>query len=382
MKTRVFLTLAALTIVGCDNEPAGSQSPSNKETTPMTLAKQEFGRTPDGQVIHLYTLKNPTGLTVSVINYGAVMVHLLVPDRDGKAADINCGYNDLESYLQRGGFFGAVVGRYANRISNASFAIDGIQYKLAANNGKNHIHGGTKGFDKAIWTVLDAAATDAEAYVKMNYISPDGEEGYPGNLNVTLTYTLTADNQLKFTYEAVTDKPTVVNLTNHSYYNLAGEGSGDVLTHVLTLNADSYTVVDEGLIPTGEIAPVAGTPLDFTQPHAIGERIADVKIGGYDHNFVIRGGGKALTHCATAYDPDSGRVMEVWTTEPGVQLYTANHFNGGTKGRSGGAYVKHGAFCLETQHYPDSPNKPDFPSPILRPGEKYFSQTVHTFYAK
>lgn len=345
----------------------------------MSIKTESFGKTPDGQAVDLYTLTNRNGLKVSITNYGAILVSMEAPDRQGNLADLTLGYDNLEQYIKRGSFFGATVGRYANRIGGAKFVLDGVEYKLAANNGPNHIHGGKKGFDKVLWKLEDIKDQGNEAFVRLSYLSKDGEEGYPGNLVCTLTYTLTNDNELKISYQAETDKTTIVNLTNHSYWNLAGQGNGDVLGHELMLNADRYTVFGEGLIPTGEIASVNGTPLDFTKPTTIGARIKQVG-SGYDHNYVLNSGGGKLALCARVNEPNSGRVMEVYTTEPGVQVYTANFMD--VIGKAGKAYKKHYGFCLETQHYPDSPNKPHFPPVVLKPGEKYTSLTVHKFYTK
>jgi len=370
------------------------------EINAMGIKTEPFGRTPDGQAVDLYTLTNRDGLKAKITNYGAILVSMETPDRQGNLADLTLGYDNLEQYVKRGSFFGATVGRYANRIGGAKFVLDGIEYKLAANNGPNHIHGGKKGFDKVVWKLEEIKAqrdkgTEAqsdEAFVRLSYLSKDGEEGYPGNLACTLTYTLTNNNELKISYQAETDKTTIVNLTNHSYWNLAGQGNGDILGHELMLNADRYTVFGEGLIPTGEIRSVKDSPLDFTKPTTIGARIGQVG-SGYDHNYVLNSGllpplapgvagasaGK-LALCARVYEPNSSRVMEVHTTEPGVQLYTANFMD--VIGKAGKAYKKHYGFCLETQHFPDSPNKPNFPSVVLKPGEKFTSLTVHKFYTK
>lgn len=347
----------------------------------MSAEKEIFGQTPDGQQVFLCTLANSNGLRARIINYGAILVSMEVPDREGKLADITLGYDSLPQYIKRGAFFGATVGRYANRIGGAKFVLNGVEYKLAANNGPNHIHGGRKGFDKVVWRLEEVAAEGDKAYVRLSYRSYDGEEGYPGNLSCTVTYTLTNDDELKISYEATTDKATIVNLTNHSYWNLAGQGSADVLGHEIMINADRYTVVDNRLIPTGEIRGVKGTALDFTRPMTIGSRIGEVGTG-YDHNYVLNHGGGSLGLCARVYEPTSGRVMEIYTTEPGVQFYTGNFLDGSIIGKAGKAYKKHYGFCLETQHFPDSPNKPNFPSVVLKPGEKYTSVTVHKFYTK
>lgn len=345
------------------------------------LQKTVFGKTQDGAEVHLYTLTNSRGVVAKVTTYGAILTELHVPDREGKLANVVMGFDKLEEYLKGHPGFGAPIGRYANRIGGAKFTIDGKEYTLAKNNGPNHIHGGIKGFDKYVWTAEPSETKDS-ASVKFTRLSPDGEEGYPGSLSVSITYTLTDANELRIDYTGTTDKPTVINLTNHSYFNLAG--SGDVLAQELMIAASNYTPADEGLIPTGEIKSVKSTPLDFTTPTTIGAHINDLPphTRGYDHNFVIDGGGKSLTLAARARDPKSGRAMEVWTTEPGVQLYTGNWLDGKRAGVGGVVYKQHHAFCLETQHYPDSPNKPNFPSPILRPGQTFSSTTTFRFSAE
>jgi aldose 1-epimerase len=344
------------------------------------LEISEFGKLPDGSTAHLYTFKNSKGMVVKATDFGLIITEILVPDKSGKVGDVVLGFDNLDRYLKGHPFFGAVAGRYANRIAKAKFALDGKDYTLAANNGKNHLHGGKVGFDKKLWTAKDVSTAD-NAAVEFTYTSKDGEEGYPGNLALTIRYTLDDNNTLTIDYGATTDKKTVINVTNHSYFNLAG--SGTVLDHDLEIEADQYTPVDSELIPTGEIAPVKGTPLDFTTPHKIGERIEKTGLGGYDHNFVLRGGVVAKPRLAArAHDPKSGRVMEVSTTEPGVQLYTAIGLDGSISGVGGVKYPKSGAFCLETQHFPDSPNKPNFPSVVLEPGKKFQSTTSFKFSTK
>ncbi|HUV66941.1 MAG TPA: aldose epimerase family protein [Sedimentisphaerales bacterium] len=385
MRAKILLNLvlaAALTVMfGCKEKgPTSAQGRAKgKEAKSMSVNTESFGQTPDGRQVDLYTLANANGLRARIINYGAILVSLEVPDRNGNPADIVLGYDNLDEYLNRGGLFGAVVGRYANRIGGAKFVLDGVEYELVANNRPNHIHGGKIGFAKVVWRLEDIKAEDRQAAVKLSYVSQDGEEGYPGNLACSVTYTLTDENELKIGYEAETDKATVLNLTNHSYFNLAGHGAGDVLGHVLMLNADKYTVFDDALIPTGEIRSVKATPFDFTTPTPIGARIGEVG-AGYDQNYVLNGGGSPAL-CARVSEPTSGRVMEVRTTEPGVQLYTANWSNKSVTGKAGQVYGNHGGFCLETQHYPDSPNKPDFPSVVLKPGQKFTSVTVFEFSA-
>ncbi len=342
------------------------------------IAVGAFGRTPDGTAVDIYTLTNDKGLKARLMTYGATLVSLEVPDRTGKPGDIVLGYDALDGYIKNNPYSGSTVGRYGNRIAKGRFVLDGITYELATNNGENHLHGGIKGFDKVVWKA-EPVREEAVVDVKFSYLSKDGEEGYPGNLAATVVYSLTNDNELKISYEATTDKATPVNLTHHSYFNLAGQG--DVLGHELTINADAYTPVDAGLIPTGEVRPVTGSPFDFTTPHTIGERIAQVE-GGYDHNFVLRSGGVKMDLAVRVVEPKSGRVMEISTTEPGLQFYSGNFLDGTITGRGGKAYLKHYGFCLETQHFPDSPNKPNFPSTILRPGAVYKSLTIHKFSSR
>ncbi|WP_342793761.1 aldose epimerase family protein [Pontiella desulfatans] len=344
-------------------------------------------KTVDFDEIKLYTLKNKVGTTVKITNYGATVTSIICADRDGNMADIALGYNDVSGYMNAVDkpYFGSIVGRYGNRIAKGKFTIEGTEYELATNNGENHLHGGVIGFDKVVW---DAEVVDKNM-VKFSYLAKDGEEGYPGNLQIAVTYTLTDDNELQIDYLATTDQKTPVNLTNHTYFNLKGEGEGDILGHELMLNAKATTPVDSGLIPTGKIFPVSGTPFDFTTAKAIGKDIGvkdqQLEYGlGYDHNWVLDKGGKdgQLTLAATVYEPTTGRFMEVFTEEPGIQFYCGNFLSGNLKGKAGKTYVNRGGFCLETQHYPDSPNQPAFPSTILKPGDKYKTTTVYRFSAK
>ena len=339
------------------------------------IQKAAFGRLPDGMAVDLYTLTNANGLVAKVMNYGTIITELHVPDRKGVLGDVVLGFDNLAQYAKGHPCFGCTVGRVANRIAKGRFTLDGKTYVLAVNNGPNHLHGGLKGFDKKVWK----AEPQSGAAVKFAYTSPDGEEGYPGTLAVAVTMTLTDANELRLDYRATTDRATPVNLTNHSYFNLAGQE--DVLRHELMIAADNYTPTDSTLIPTGEIKPVKGTPLDFTRPAAIGSRISQLHTVplGYDHNFVLNGGGKRLALAARVYEPESGRVMEVHTTEPGVQLYTANSLDGSLTGKRGVVYRQHGGFCLEMEHFPDSVNQPKFPSVILRPDQIYRQTTVHKF---
>ena len=344
-----------------------------------TIRASEFGRLPSGEAVDLYTLTNGSGMLAQITNYGAMLTQLHVPDKTGQIADVVLGFDNLPAYLAGHPYLGPTIGRVGNRIASGRFTLDGKSYELARNeNGVHHLHGGKKGFDKAFWKAEPLAGT-GQASVKFTYRSVDGEEGFPGNLDVTVVYTLTDANELKIEYAATTDQPTPVNLTNHSYFNLAGAGSGDILSHDLMIAADRYTPADQTLIPTGQIAEVRGTPLDFTRPMAIGARFAQVP-GGYDHNFVLNGGGGKLALAARLRDPKTGRTMEVLTTEPGIQFYSGNFLDGSAKG-IGGAYRKHYGLCLETQHFPDSVNKPDWPTIILRPGETYGHVTVHRFTA-
>ncbi|MCC6366513.1 MAG: galactose mutarotase [Bryobacterales bacterium] len=368
-------TLAALAIL------SSCSSPKPEPPKTVKINKQPFGQTRNGESVELYTLTNKNGVETSITNYGGRVVTLKVPGRAGKFADVVLGFDSLDGYLGNNPYFGALIGRYGNRIGKAKFTLDGKEYKLAANDGANSLHGGVVGFDKVVWKAQEG--TGEEPSLKLTYLSKDGEEGYPGNLSVTVVYTLTDKNELKIDYTAGTDKDTVLNLTNHAYFNLAGEGVGDILGHEIMLNADRFTPIDSGLIPTGELKPVKGTPFDLTKPTAIGAHINDkdqqIQFGkGYDHNFVFNGGG-GLALAARVVEPKSGRVMEVLTTQPGVQFYTGNFLDGSVHGKGGKAYSYRSAFCLETQHFPDSPNKPDFPSVVLKPGEKFESTTIYRF---
>ena len=347
------------------------------------IQKSDFGKTQDGKAVEMYTLKNSKGATAKVITYGAILTELHVPDRTGKLGDVVLGFDNLKDYETSSPFFGAIVGRVGNRIAKGEFELDGKAYHLFVNNGPNSLHGGKAGFDKKIWKAEPMDTKDGPS-VRFSYTSPDGEEGYPGTLKSEVTYTLANDNSLHLDYEATTDKDTILNLTNHSYFNLSAMQSPTILDEVLTLNADNYTPTDSTLIPTGEIKSVKGTPFDFTTPHAIGERIDQIPdVGGYDLNFVINGGGQGqMVKAAHVEDPKTGRVMECWTTQPGVQLYTSIHLDGTLKGVGGHTYQKAAAFCLETQHYPDSIHHPNFPSAELKPGETYSQSTVYKFSVK
>ena len=350
-----------------------------------SVVREDFGKTPEGRAVSIYTLTNRRGAEARITDYGGTVVSLKVPDRRGRLGDVVLGFDDLPGYLAQDFYIGSLVGRYANRIGGARFRLNGVEYKLAANNGPNNIHGGLKGFDKVVWESRPLRARGGAA-LELTYLSRDGEEGFPGNLRARVVYTLTDRNELRVDYHATTDKDTVVNLTQHSYFNLAGEGAGDILGHRLRINAARFTPTGADSIPTGELRAVRGTPLDFTRPAVIGARIGaddeQLKFGnGYDHNFVVNGRAGVLREAASVYEPTTGRVMEVWTTEPGVQFYTGNYL-AVASGKNGKPYPRRTGFCLETQHYPDSPNKPAFPSTVLRRGGRYRTTTLYRFSAR
>jgi len=376
----VVVCVAASLVAGCSQtEPA---KPVNQNPKPYVTMGQ-FGSLPDGQGVDLITLRNGNGIEIQVLTYGGIIMTLRTPDRTGQIDDIVLGHSTLNGYLTSSPYFGCIIGRYGNRIAKGKFTLDGKAYTLATNNETNHLHGGTKGWDKAVWkaeTFQDASGVG----VKLSHTSPDGDEGYPGTVNALVTYTLTDRNELIVDYSAKTDKPTVINLTQHSYFNLAGTKANDILGHELMLNADSYTPVDDTLIPTGEIAPVAGTPFDFRTATKIGERInqdnEQLKRGkGYDHNFVLNRAGNGMSLAARVNEPLTGRTLDISTTEPGIQFYSGNFLDGTISGKGARTYPLRSGFCLETQHYPDSPNHPNFPSTVLRPGEEYKTRTVFTF---
>ena len=349
-------------------------------TNSQSITKAEFGRLPDGQLADLYTLTNKNGLIMKVTNYGGTVTALSIPDKNGSLTDIVLGFDDIKGYLKATAYFGAIVGRYGNRIAKGKFEIDGATYTLAKNNGPNTLHGGIIGFDKVIWEATEV--NDATGVgLKLHHLSKDGDEGFPGNLYVIVTYMLTNANEFRIAYEATTDKATPLNLTQHSYFNLAGAGNGDVLGHQVMIDAQRYTVVDSMLIPTGELRDVKGTPFDFTQPQAIGAKINELggKPVGYDHNYVLNSGGTKLALAARAMEPASGRVMEVYTDQPGVQFYTGNFLDGTITGKKGKVYKQYYGFCFETQKFPDSPNQPTFPNSVLKPGETYKSTTIYKF---
>ncbi len=376
-----FVTLAtaglgAACLVGC--------ATMSKTHPPIT--KADFGQTADGKTVELYTLKNANGAEAKIMTYGGIVQSLSVPDKNGKLGDVVLGYDNLQGYIDKTPYFGALIGRYGNRIGGAKFTLEGKTYTLATNNGPNSLHGGLVGFDKVVWTARPMETSQGPALI-LTYVSKDGEEGFPGNLEVVALYTLTDNNELKVEFTAKTDKPTVANLTHHSYFNLAGQGNGDILGHVVYINADKTTPVDSGLIPTGEFADVTGTPFDFRKPMTIGARINDsdtvLQYGpGYDHNWVVNKPFGKLGLQARVEEPTSGRVMEVWSDEPGLQFYAGNFLDGTIKGKGGVAYQIHTGFCMEPQHYPDSPNKPNFPTTELKPGQTYHNVIVYKFSTK
>jgi aldose 1-epimerase len=366
--TAAVLTAAALAMV-----PSAADGASR-----ASVKKNTFGKLEDGTVVEIYTLSNAGGMSARIMTYGATLTELHVPDKAGKTGDVVLGFDNLAQYVKGHPYFGSTVGRVANRIAKGRFNLEGKEYTLAVNNGPNHLHGGLKAFDKVVWKAEPVKSADGAA-VRFSYHSPDGEEGYPGNLDVTVTYSLTNQNALRIDYTATTDRATPVNLTNHTYFNLAGQG--EVLGHEMMLAADRFVAVDETLIPTGELKEVKGTPMEFTTPHTIGERIAQVggDPNGYDHCYVLNSGGKSLALAARVYEPSTGRVMEMYTTEPGVQFYTGNFLDGSLTGKGGVVYRKHAAFCLEAGHFPDAVNHPRFPSVILRPGQTYQQRTEYRF---
>ena len=372
--------LLAVSLVGC-----ATMAPSNKSST---ITKADFGKTPDGQAVEIYTLRNSKGAEADIMTYGGIVQKLIMPDKDGKFADVVLGFDTLDgytsdSYLKGCPYFGALIGRYGNRIGGATFTLEGQTYTLAKNNHGNSLHGGLKGFDKVVWTAKPSVGVHGPQLV-LAYVSKDGEEGFPGNLEVTAIYTLTENNELKLEYTAKTDKPTVVNLTQHSYFNLAGQGNGDILNHLVFINADKTTPVDSDLITTGAFADVTGTPFDFRTPTAIGARINDpdkiLQYGpGYDHNWVINKPVGKFGLQARVLEPNSGRAMEVWSDEPGLQFYAGNFLDGTLTGKDGKVYQRRSGFAMEPQHYPDSPNKPNFPSTELKPGQTYHNTIVYKF---
>ena len=350
-----------------------------------TITETSFGKLPDGTSVELYTLRNSHGMEATIMTYGGIVTSLKTPDKHGKFNDVVLGYDNLDGYLKSSPYFGALVGRYGNRIAKGKFSLDGVEYTLATNNVPNALHGGLKGFDKVVWTARPMLTANGPSLI-LTYVSQNGEEGYPGNLLVTAVYSLTEDNALRLDYTATTDQKTVVNLTHHSYFNL--RGSGDVLDHVVYINADKFTPVDSTLIPTGELLPVAGTPFDFRKPHTIGARIGNTNNeqivfgGGYDHNWVLNKHTNELSLAASIYEPTSGRTLEVWSTSPGVQFYSGNFLDGSLTGKGGKVYQFRNGFCFEPQHYPDSPNHPAFPTTELKPNETYQNTIIYKFGAQ
>ncbi|TDH21451.1 galactose mutarotase [Segetibacter sp. 3557_3] len=369
-----FLLVSATIMLGaisCNNNPENKQD-MNDSTNLKLVSRADWGEA-DGKKVYLYTLTNKNGMVVTITNYGGVVTSWTMPDKNNNKGNIVLGFNELKGYQAPPPYFGALIGRYGNRIANGKFTLDGKEYKLATNNDKNHLHGGNKGFDKVVW---DATPSTDSSALTLNYLSKDGEEGYPGNLKVTVKYTLTDNDELRIVYDAETDKATPVNLTNHSYFNLTGDVSNNILNHSLSIDADRYTPVDKTLIPTGELKAVSGTPFDFKTSKLIGTDIGKVP-GGYDHNFVLNGTSGSMRKVAVLSDSTSGRQLTVFTTEPGLQFYSGNFLDGKLQTSDGKSINKHTGLCLETQHFPDSPNKPAFPSTILKPGEKYHTETTY-----
>jgi aldose 1-epimerase len=380
-------TVAAIAtgvVIGGVTSGASSTKQSVRPST-AGITSEPYGTLDNGKVVTQYTLTNANGMVVKLLDWGGIITDIEVPDRAGNFADVTLGLNSLDQYRAATTYFGAIIGRYANRIANHQFTLDGTTYVLSRNNGPNTLHGGKRGWDKRLWTATEVTGPDSVG-IRLERTSPNGEMGFPGRVDATVTISLTDDNKIDFVYHATTNAPTVINMTNHSYFNLAGEGSGDVFNTLLYLNADGYTPVNENLIPTGAITPVAGTAFDFTTPTPIGTNIHDgdpqiVIAHGFDHNWVLNrpAGDTSLILAATAEDPTSGRVLSVWTTEPGIQFYSGNFLDGSLVGPSGHTYRQSDGFTLETQHYPDSPNEPSFPSTVLRPGESYDSHTIYAF---
>lgn len=364
----IFILLA---IGGCVTEETESEQPEEA----VSISEEAFGTLEDGREVQLYILSNSNDMEVQITNFGGIVTWISVPNSDGELENVVLGFAELEKYVDGHPYFGAIIGRYSNRIAGGQFSLDGTDYELATNDGNNHLHGGDEGFDQKIWN----AERQDNGSLKLTYSSGDGEEGYPGNLKVAVVYTLTNDNELKIEYEATTDEATPVNLTNHSYFNLSGQPDSTILDHELMLNAERYTLVNDELIPTGELAEVEGTPLDFTESKEVGAEIGEVE-GGYDHNWVLnRSEDDSLFYAATLYHAESGREMKVFTEEPGIQFYSGNFLDGTLEGPDGTPFVQHAALCLETQHFPNSPNEPDFPSTILEPGETYQTTTIYQF---
>lgn len=384
-----FIFIVLLAAVACKPKADTETKETNTADSTKTMAsitKASFGKLPDGQEVFLYTVKNKNGVEMKVTNYGGIITSLKTPDKNGVLEDVVLGYDSLDGYLKESPFFGAIVGRYGNRIAKGKFKLDGKEYTLAINNPPNSLHGGPKGFDKVVWTIEEIMSINGPA-LKLSYLSKDMEEGFPGNLQAEAIYTLTENNELRFDYKATTDKATVVNLTQHTYFNLTGNTKRDILNHMLEINSDEIVPVDKTLIPTGKFRKVAGTPFDFTTTQAVGSRINDKDEqlefgGGYDHCYVLRPSKDTLNYAAAVSDPESGRKIEVYTTEPGIQFYSGNFLTGSITGKGNVVYSKRFGLCLETEHYPDSPNQPQFPSVTLKPGEVYKTTTVYKFSAQ
>jgi len=375
LNTILFCILAASMAASCKCRSDKNNKPAQITKPMIKIDKTLYGRI-DGRDIYLFTLASTNNMTVKITNFGGIVTSIMLPDKEGNIDDIVLGFDSLRYYTEVHPYFGCIAGRFANRIAGGKFSVDGMTYQLAINNGPNHLHGGISGFDKKIWQAEEIREGD-EAGIELTYTSPDGEEGYPGELKVKVIYSLTPDNELKIKYFAQSSKPTPVNLTHHSYFNLGGAGTGDILDHELWINANRYTVVNDQLIPTGEIREVSGTPMDFLEPKTVGLDMAKVD-GGYDHNFALNTTGE-LIKAAVLSDPETGRWMEVYTDQPGMQFYSGNFLDGTLTGKNGKAYQKHYGLCLETQHFPDSPNQPVFPNTILRPGETFQSETIYKF---
>ncbi len=394
MPSRILFFALALVFIQCKNADKNSKTEDSVENqeknnqSEMKITKSDFGKTAAGEAVEQYTITNEEGLEMSVISYGGIITSLKVPNKEGVYEDVVLGFDNIQDYENGSPYFGAIIGRYGNRIADAKFSLDGEEYQLDANDGPNSLHGGEKGFDKVVWNI-EPSSSEGSASLKLTYTSKDGEGGYPGNLETTVTYILTSDNELQIEYEATTDKKTVVNLTQHSYFNLSGDFSKKILDHIVEINADQYLPVDRTLIPTGELRPVEGTPFDFTEPTPISEGMKleesneQLKRGpGFDHCWVLNDQGTGMRFAASAYEPESGRYMEVITNEPAMQFYIGNFLDGTLPAKGGGNYEKRTGFCMETQHYPDSPNQENFPSVVLEPGETYTSATTYKFSVK
>ncbi|MBS1871796.1 MAG: galactose mutarotase [Acidobacteria bacterium] len=371
--------LAGLALAACEKKAEPTAETKSDTGAKAGIMKHEWGKTPDGQTVEMYMLSNGKGMSADIITWGGIVTALKVPDKSGTPVDVVLGFESFDPYVKNPAYFGALIGRYGNRIGHAQFKLDGKTYTVPKNDGDNSLHGGKAGFNSKLWT-----AKEVPGGLELTYVSKDGEEGYPGTLTAKVTYSLTDDNGLKIDYFATTDKDTVVNLTNHTYFNLAGQGEGLILDHEMQIMADNFTPVDKGLIPTGKLQPVEGTPFDFRQPHAIGERIGadneQLKLGkGYDHNFALNSKGGTLATAAKVKDPKTGRTLEVLTDQPGIQFYTGNFLDGSLTGKGGKKYPQRCAFCLETQHFPDAPNKPEFASTLLKPGQEYKTTTIYKF---